>query len=71
MDTQYDYKITYYLSNGEKIVGHLTISQTKEEYLKTLEDALMREEFLVFKNMGYIIQSKYLTHLRIEDDDTK
>ncbi|MDK7449243.1 MULTISPECIES: hypothetical protein [Bacillus] len=67
MDKQYEFDITFYLSNGENVQGSITVTQKKEDYLQVLEDWVYKEKFIKLTQLGFIIQSKYITHISVEE----
>lgn len=67
MDKQHTLDITSFLSNVEKFTGHITVTETKEEYLEIVEDMLFKERYLAFTQLGVVVQTKYITHFLIEE----
>lgn len=59
------------MSNGEKVVGNILITKTKEDYLNELEEFLYRERFFVIHQLGIVIQTKYITHFKVEEEEVE
>lgn len=69
MDKQYEFDVTFFLSNGEKFTGSITVTKKKKDYMYQLEDQLFRDRFLAFTQLGVVVQTKYITHFLIEEID--
>ncbi|MEK5017452.1 MULTISPECIES: hypothetical protein [Bacillus] len=67
MDKQYQFDVTFFLNNGEKFTGNITVTKKKADYMNELEDLLFRERVLTFTQLGVVVQTKYITHFLIEE----
>ncbi|WP_244548090.1 MULTISPECIES: hypothetical protein [unclassified Bacillus (in: firmicutes)] len=62
---QYAYRVAFYLSNGKEVSGRITHHEDPETYLKAIEGLIEKEKPILIKKLGTIIQSKYITHVKI------
>lgn len=71
MAEEHRYHVTFYFSNGKEYDGKITNKRNKEEYLKALEDLFLKEKTLLVADIGMLIQSKYITHVKVIEVETK
>lgn len=71
MDKEHKFKVTFFLSNGESPSGFITVTDEKEDYVTDLADWLYKDSFLTFKRLGLILQTKFITHIKVEEVDLK
>ncbi|MGF2619222.1 hypothetical protein [Bacillus cereus] len=71
MAEEHRYHVTFYFSNGKELDGRIKNKRNKEEYLKGLEDLFLKEKTLLINDLGMLIQSKYITHVKVIEVGTK
>ncbi|WP_020061076.1 hypothetical protein [Bacillus sp. 123MFChir2] len=64
---QYAYRVAFYLSDGKEISGRITHDEDPETYLKSIESLIEKEKPILIPKLGTIIQSKYITHIKISE----
>ncbi|WP_242220264.1 hypothetical protein [Bacillus cereus group sp. BfR-BA-01380] len=62
---QYAYRVAFYLSDGKEVSGRITHHEDLETYLNTIESLIENGKPILIKKLGTIIQSKYITHVKI------
>lgn len=62
---QHTYHITFYLSDGKEVNGTVTHHEDAEAYLKAIKVLMENEKPIMIKSLGVVIQSKYITHVKV------
>ncbi|ARC27665.1 hypothetical protein [Bacillus sp. FDAARGOS_235] len=62
---QHTYHVTFYLSDGKEVNGTVTHHEDTETYLKAIKVLMENEKPIMIKNLGVVIQSKYITHVKV------
>lgn len=62
---QHTYHVTFYLSDGKEVNGTVTHHEDVETYLKAVKVLIENEKPIMIKSLGVVIQSKYITHVKI------
>jgi len=65
MAEEHRYHVTFYFSNGKEFDGKVTSKFNKEDYLEGLEDLFLKEKTLLIDHLGMLIQTKYITHVKV------
>ncbi|AYY25026.1 hypothetical protein ACS2QC_28405 [Bacillus cereus group sp. Bce033] len=68
---QHTYHVTFYLSDGKEVNGRITHHEDVGTYLKALEVAIENKKTITMKNIGVVIQSKYITHVKVMEVKTE
>ncbi|HDR4411963.1 TPA: hypothetical protein QCP93_005523 [Bacillus cereus] len=64
-EKQRKYEVTFYLSNGREVIGRTTQDQDRTTYLKAIQTLIEEEKTLSMEKIGIILQTKYITHVKI------
>ncbi|MEW5208037.1 hypothetical protein [Bacillus cereus] len=62
---QHTYHVTFYLSDGKEVNGTITHHQDSEAYLNAIKVLIETGKPIMIKNLGVVIQSKYITHVKV------
>lgn len=62
---QHTYHVTFYLSDGKEVSGTITHHQDSEAYLNAIKVLMETGKPIMIKNLGVVIQSKYITHVKV------
>ncbi|WNN02598.1 hypothetical protein [Bacillus cereus] len=62
---QRKYEVTFYLSNGREVVGRTTHDEDRKTYLNAIQTLIEEEKTLNMEKIGIILQTKYITHVKI------
>ncbi|MED2841480.1 hypothetical protein SAMN04487920_15117 [Bacillus mycoides] len=71
MAKEHTYHVTFYFSNGKEFDGRITNKYNKEEYLEGLEELFLKEKTLLINKLGMLIQTKYITHVKVIEVGTE
>ncbi|BCC03735.1 hypothetical protein BCJMU51_p413 (plasmid) [Bacillus cereus] len=71
MAEEHRYHVTFYFSNGKEFDGKVTSKYNKEDYLEGLEDLFLKEKTLLIDHLGMLIQTKYITHVKVIEVGSK
>ncbi|KAB2462078.1 hypothetical protein F8161_08670 [Bacillus cereus] len=62
---QYTYQVTFCLSDGKEISGRVTRDEDTKTCLKTLEELIENRKTICVPNLGAVIRTKYITHVKV------
>lgn len=62
---QHTYHITFYLSDGKEVSGRIKRDDDVETCLEQLETIIEYKKTIFLSELGVLIQTKYITHVKI------
>lgn len=62
---RYTHQVSFYLSDGKEISGSFTREEDTKTCLKTLQDLIDNNKTICVPNLGAVIRTKYITHVKV------